>query len=131
MKFLFYFFLVFLTLTIAIANSGSGNYYFSFLKYIPGGDKTGHFFLMGTLCFLSNAFVVSQKFKPLKVPMLKGTFFVICFVLLEEISQIFIKSRTFDLQDLVADFCGILFFDLVFRVWQKFQSNKIKLSNQS
>ncbi|MCO4781120.1 MAG: VanZ family protein [Candidatus Cloacimonetes bacterium] len=120
-------FVVFLVWTITIANNGSGSTYFSFLKYIPGGDKTGHFVLMGSFCFLANCAIGKKVFNLFFAEILKGTLIVFLIVLFEECSQYFIKSRTFDLQDLGADILGIIVFDLLYRTlcYKKIIHNEI------
>ena len=77
------------------------------VKSIPFGDKIGHFFLFGTLSYLGN---ITLKFRILRLGNLKlyiGTAIVLGFVIIEECSQIFIISRTFDYSDLAADILGI------------------------
>ena len=101
-------FAVFLSFVIRIANTGRGGRYWSFLDRIPYGDKLGHMLLMGTLCFLLNM-ALRCRTVPLggEVRIFLGTLLVALFVLGEEISQIFLPSRTFDFVDLLADAIGI------------------------
>ena len=84
---------------------------FTAVYHIPHGDKVAHFLLMGTLSFLVNLALHGRTIHlhPSR-PMLLGTLAVTLIVLLEELSQIFLPSRTFSLADLTADFLGIFLF---------------------
>lgn len=97
-------FAAFIGFVIWVANTGQGRRYWNFLNHIPYGDKLGHVLLMGTLCLLLNLALGCRRLDRL----LLGSVIVAVFVLCEEISQIFIQSRTFDLMDLMADAIGIL-----------------------
>lgn len=101
------FFFAFILWVIYLANTNSSNIFFDFIDTLPMGDKIGHFCLFGLLTFLA---IVSLKFRTLKLGKYQlywGVALVVTFVVLEEISQAFIASRTFDLTDLSADFFGI------------------------
>lgn len=108
----------FILWVIYMANTGVNSVFFEFIAEIPYGDKLGHFCLFGFLTLGAN---VGLKFKCLKFKFLVlgqtniylGTSLVLVFVLLEELSQGFIASRTFDLKDLIADGVGISLFTLV------------------
>ncbi len=101
-------------LIIALANLGDDWWLTVHLKQIvyliPYGDKWGHFILMGLLAFFVNLFFKCEKLKIFKLSFLKGSVIILTIVTLEELSQIFIDSRSFDLLDLTFDYLGILLF---------------------
>ena len=75
---------------------------------VPGGDKLGHFLLIGTLAFLVNASLGARRTRIGPLQPLLGSLLVALVVTAEEFSQIFLVHRSFDLLDLTADFVGIL-----------------------
>lgn len=100
---------IFLGVIIYAANSSS--LYPTLLKWVhatPGADKAGHFVLVGTLAFLVNWILSCRTISVAGRRVFLGS--VICFVLFtgEEISQIWIPSRTFDFFDFLANTLGIL-----------------------
>ncbi len=115
-------FLGFIIWIIYMANTGQNNIFFQFIKKIPYGDKLGHFSLFG---FLTLAFNFGLNFKHIKsTKILLGTLLVFCFCYIEEGSQYWISTRTFDGLDLLADTLGILLFDFVSRIYLKYKLNK-------
>jgi len=107
MKYLTGCFILLLLFIGYLANSGTGPDSFAFVKYVPGGDKTAHFMLMGMLSFLVNMSLAGAETKIFSLRVLKGSLTVCIVVTLEEISQIFLSSRTFSLGDLACDYMGI------------------------
>ena len=109
-------FCVFLGLVIYAADTGEMTRHGGSLPQIPMGDKVGHCGLMMTLCLLVN---LSMDGRPIrrggKPFLLLGTVIVAVLVVAEEVSQIWIPSRSFDLLDLSADGVGILLADLLAR----------------
>ncbi len=95
---------------IIIANTKSTQYLLRFSGGIPYFDKLGHFFLMGILSFLVNLLLKAKNVKIWKIKYLLGTLIVITLVTLEEVSQIYISGRAFDIGDLIADYLGIFLF---------------------
>ncbi len=78
------------------------------LYSFPGGDKAGHFLLMGTLSALIN-FGLWTRSVPLSFRgFILGNILVMIAVTLEEISQLWFRTRTFSLLDLSFDYAGIL-----------------------
>lgn len=102
-------FFVFLLWIIYLANTGSDSVFFDFIKTLPYGDKIGHFGLFGFLTFTAIIAFKYRTFACSKFNIYYGFALVAVFVIAEEISQIFIPSRTFDLVDLAADSVGMLF----------------------
>lgn len=87
-----------------------GTNFFIFFEYVPFGDKVGHFFLMGGFSLLLNLMLCAKTIRVWRIQYLKGSLIVGCVVTIEEFSQIFIRGRTFDTTDLIADYAGIIIF---------------------
>ena len=94
----------------------NGTKYFRFIQYLPYGDKVGHFVLMGFLSLMVNLALRARNFQIWKFKYLLGSLIVTAVVLVEEISQIFIRGRTFDLGDLLFGFVGIVIFGEIARI---------------
>ena len=84
--------------------------FFSFVTAYPGLDKVGHFLLIGGTAFLLNLALGLRGWRALGRRWLVGSVIVAVVFTLEEFSQRWFPSRTFDLLDLTADYVGILFF---------------------
>ena len=80
---------------------------FNFLNYIPFADKVLHFLLIGTAALLLNKVFKFKTFRLLRFHVYWGSTIIGIAAITEEISQLYIPSRTFDLMDLTADFIGI------------------------
>jgi len=105
---------------IYLANTGRNSIFFEFVASIPYGDKLGHFCLFGLLTLALN---FSCKLKSLHLMSIKvylGSIVVFAFVIIEETSQFFIATRTVDMLDLLADFIGIVFFNVVTKYLQRY-----------
>jgi VanZ family protein len=72
----------------------------------------GHFILMGVFSFLLNMALSSRTVRLWRLEVLKGSLVVALVVTLEEISQLFIRYRSFDTVDLLFDYAGIFSFGL-------------------
>lgn len=93
-----------------LANDGGFAHTFHWWRSIPGADKVGHFLLMGGFAFTLNLALGLRQFTLVQRRWLWGSAIIATIVALEEISQAWVPSRTFDLVDLTFDFLGILFF---------------------
>lgn len=98
---------LFLVSLVVLADSGEGGWLFALSGKIPAGDKVGHFILFGPAAFLVNLLWRAATIRLLGVRVLKGSAVFLAIVALEESSQVFFRSRTFDLLDLAADALGI------------------------
>ena len=78
------------------------------LYSFPGGDKVGHFLLMCALSWLINMSLGARQARLVSRDVLLGSAVVFVLVTLEEVSQLFFKSRTFSLLDLGFSYAGIL-----------------------
>lgn len=96
-----------IALIIFLADRGDSQFIFSWIRSIPGGDKIGHFILIGGLAFVANFCLSCRSLKIGQRHFLLGSFIVVLLASLEEFSQLFIRYRTFDLLDLAFDFLGI------------------------
>lgn len=102
---------IFIALLAAIvigADSGTLPGFIHSLYSFPGGDKAGHFLLMGALSWLINLSLGARSARLLSRDILLGTAVVFVAVTLEEVSQLWFKARTFSLLDLGSDYAGIL-----------------------
>ncbi len=113
--------LCFIGWIIIQANHGNSSIFFELVNLIPYGDKLGHFMLYGTLSIFSTIafnykyWLVSYYRLPI------GAIIVLLLAIAEEISQIFLSNRTFDMVDISADIAGIFIFIWLF--------NKFRTSN--
>ena len=80
---------------------------FSAIRNIPAGDKVGHFLLMGLLSLLVNLSLRCRTVRLFARHVLFGSLIVWLAVTLEELSQIFLRYRSFDPVDLLFDYLGI------------------------
>ena len=90
-------FLIFIFVVVASADTGIGDHVYSFVFTVPIGDKIGHFFLMGTLSLLVNLAMGVRTARFGRYDILLGSLLVAIGVTLEELSQIWIASRSFSL----------------------------------
>jgi hypothetical protein len=96
-----------IALIVSLADKRSTTFVFNWIRAIPGGDKVGHFCLMGGFAFVANLAFACRRVLIAKKHLLLGSLIVTTLVTLEEFSQIWMPTRTFDLLDLSADFFGI------------------------
>ncbi len=89
--------------------------FFKFVWSVPYADKFGHFFLMGILALLVNLAISASEYRFYSVNILKGSLFIVIIVTLEEMSQMFMKNRTFSVSDLLCDYAGIFCFGMAAR----------------
>ena len=104
-------FFIFISSIIFIADSANYNFALRWVGAIPYGDKIAHAMLYGVMAMLINYALSYRKVKG----MLVGSVLVLTFAILEEFSQIYIPSRTFDLYDILADVVGVILFSLLIK----------------
>jgi len=80
---------------------------FSAVRSVPGGDKLGHLILMGLFSFLLNTSLRCRTVGAYAGRVLLGSVIVCVAVTLEEVSQLFLRYRSFDPLDLFFDYVGI------------------------
>ena len=114
-------FIVFISYMIYSANTGSIPPIIRQIYMFPGGDKVGHIVLLGLLSFFVNNYLYPRHIRILGKSIFMGTLIVFCLITLEELSQLFIAMRAFDLRDLFCSYLGILAGDVSVRYMNKKQ----------
>jgi len=85
-----------------------------FVTRLPYGDKIGHFALYGILALLIDLAVIRSHPSPHRRLLVIQIALILALVIgLEEFSQQFFPSRTFDLVDLAFSYLGVVFFSWV------------------
>jgi len=119
-------FFVFISYIIILADTADYNFAFRVVGHIPYGDKIAHALLYGMMAFLLN---YGLGFRRVGIPthlgglenppyIQLGSIIILTFAVLEECSQYYIPSRTFDLGDLGADFVGVVLFSVGGNKWK-------------
>jgi len=106
-------FFIFIGFIIYLADTADHNFAFRLIGHIPYGDKVMHGLLYGIMALLLSYGLKFKAYKFLGFNMQLGAIIVLVFATIEEISQYWIPSRTFDLGDLLADFVGVVLFSLI------------------
>jgi len=117
MKWIAVLFGLFIILIIILANMGELGV-LRFINEIPYGDKAGHFILYGVLTLLIDLSFLqknvdlpsaSVRTQP-KLIVFRIALILALLIGIEEYSQQFVPSRTFDLVDLAFSYLGVIFF---------------------
>ncbi|MEO9477793.1 MAG: VanZ family protein [Cyclobacteriaceae bacterium] len=105
-------FFTLICILIVIVDIKGTEYLLSTIPKIPYGDKLAHFGIFGILAFLFNRALAYKQ-------IIKGTFhwqfgalIVLAFAIIEEFSQVFLSTRSFDFFDILADYLGIWLFSI-------------------
>lgn len=95
---------------VALASSGSELSFivFSKLQVIPFYDKILHFLLLGGMTYLFNSAFDCPKIRIGNFAILLWTLVIGIGITAEEISQIYIPYRNFEIPDLICNYAGIL-----------------------
>lgn len=101
---------------VVLANFKGTRYLLSFVRFFPYGDKIGHFVLMGGFSLMLNLALNAKTFRLGPFDFLLGSVIALILVTIEEVSQIFVRGRSFDWGDLVVDFAGIFLFGRLARL---------------
>lgn len=109
-RLLFAGFCLFLLEIVSAANRGMLPLWALRIVHLPLGDKLGHFLLMGGFSFGLNWLAQGATVRRLGRDWLVGSAVAVVVVTLEELSQLFIITRTLSLTDLLADLAGIWLF---------------------
>jgi hypothetical protein len=99
-------FLAFLLYVIYSANQGTLPLFIRRLYMFPGGDKVGHFVLLGIASFFANQILYPRHSLVFGKVFFIGTLIVLIAITAEEVSQMFLANRTFDLIDLSFSYLG-------------------------
>lgn len=105
----------FISFIIYQADTAHYNYAFHMVGKIPYGDKIGHIVLYGFMAFLLNYGLEGRKWFKQQI----GSLLVLVFSVLEEISQLYFPSRSFDIADITASVVGIILFTVLFQIVNK------------
>jgi VanZ family protein len=120
MKYISAFFLMFIIAVIVLADSGSLPRPIRVIYDFPNGDKLGHFILFGLLTFfITRAFLSTFPSKSRSWVTLSIGLILALLIGLEEFSQKFFPTRTFNLIDLLASYAGIITFAFLAFYWRK------------
>lgn len=103
----FTFFFLFVAFIVYVADTRLYPGFFHWVNSVAGMDKAGHFVLMGTLAWCANHGLAWRRLRVGPLAFLVGSFVITVLVALEEGSQHWFPSRTWDWRDLVADLAGI------------------------
>jgi VanZ family protein len=110
MKYFAVLFALFIVAVIFLADSGRLGI-LRFVNGIPFGDKLGHFLLFGVLTlFIDLAIFRSRPDLNLNLTALRVALTLALIIGLEEFSQRYFASRSFDLVDLTFSYLGVIFF---------------------
>ena len=101
------FFLILVAIVIA-ADKGRLPQFLRVVYDFPGGDKVGHFVLMGILSFFVNMAVPLGPADKPWTSLLAATIVIMVVVALEEASQAYFPTRTLSWIDLGCSYAGIL-----------------------
>lgn len=94
------------------ADRGTLHAMLGWVNSYPYFDKVGHVVLIGTLAFLLDHALVGRTVWRLQL----GGLLVAAAMTLEEISQAWMPTRTFDLVDLAANYTGVLLAEIAWRL---------------
>ncbi len=113
---------------IVLADLRETQFLFAFVNKISFGDKIGHFCLMGMFSLVVNLSLGAKTIRVWKLNFLVGSAVVLLIVAAEEFSHLFVRGRTFDPGDTVADAAGIFVFGQLARFLNsknfKFQTSR-------
>ena len=93
---------------IFCADSGALRGLFRWINSVPFGDKVGHVFLIGIMAHLLNRALAGRCLRVSKTRWQMGGLIVAVLMTIEEFTQIWIPSRTFDWGDLLANYAGVI-----------------------
>lgn len=82
--------------------------FLGWVNSLPLGDKAGHFFLLGVMALLLNHALAYRTCSIRFTRVQLGGLVILVLITVEEFSQLWLTSRTFDLGDLFANGLGIL-----------------------
>ncbi|BAZ30280.1 hypothetical protein NIES4074_27360 [Cylindrospermum sp. NIES-4074] len=103
-------FWVYLGILLSISLSAYLRVFPTQIAQIPYYDKILHFILLGIAAYVSYLSFNKRKIKILNFYLPLAPLIVILFCILDEITQLLVPYRSFDLVDLACDICGIVLF---------------------
>lgn len=120
-------FMLAFAVVILVADNAQGMHLFAFVKYIPGRDWTGHFFLFGFLAAAFNYALYFRRVSILARAIPVGSLIALAIAIGDEFSQLWIQSRTFDLTDLLFDVTGIVTVTVCSTQWMARPGSVVKI----
>ncbi|MCI5057725.1 MAG: hypothetical protein MRY83_16540 [Flavobacteriales bacterium] len=117
LKTLGFLFITFIGFVIVSANMGWDFFFFRMVKTLPFGDKISHFLLLGFTSVFVNLILNFKKVDFLGTFVFIGSAVVWTLITLEEFSQLYISTRTFDFIDLISNYIGIISADRLLYFW--------------
>ena len=92
-------FFIFILFIIYLADTANYNFAFAMIKHIPYGDKIMHLLLYGLMALSLNYGLNFKSYKIIGFNMQLGAIIVFIFAIIEEGTQYYIPSRTFDIYE--------------------------------
>lgn len=112
MKIKLYFSLYCLLICLVIILADMDRLPLDMLSLIPHYDWIAHMILYGMFCGLLNSFLGGRKYYLFQWDIPTAFLLTVLFLTMEEVSQIFLVSRTFSFMDLFMGFLGAFLFAL-------------------
>ena len=106
-RLLFFLYCIFIVTVLLVADLGLMPNISALLHGYSGLDKVGHFILVGILAWLFNSAFRLGQLNLGGLRIFIGTIVVVAVVTLEEVAQLWIYTRRFELIDLLAGYLGI------------------------
>jgi VanZ family protein len=106
---------IFIVAVLLVADLGLMPNISALLQGYSGLDKVGHFILVGILAWLLNSAFRLGQLKLGRLRIFVGTIVVVTVVTLEEVAQLWIHTRRFELIDLLAGYLGIATAEIALR----------------
>jgi len=120
MKYISALFFIFIVAVIILADTGNLPHSIRAIYDFPNGDKLGHFILFGLLTFfITRAILSTFPSKSRGWVTLSIGLVLAVLIGMEEFSQKFFPTRTFNLIDLLASYAGIVTFAFLAFYWRK------------
>ncbi len=122
MKIISVLFFIFIVGVIILADNGGLPRSIRSLYDFPNGDKLGHFILYGLLNFFITYALLSSRLSQSRSWVTLSVGFVLALLIgVEEWSQQFFSTRTFDLIDLSASYLGVVVGGWAAYKWRQFR----------
>ena len=112
---LFSLYCIFIVAVLLAADLGLIPKISGFVQGTSGLDKVGHFILAGVFAWLFNSAFRLGQLNRGGLGIFVGTIVVVTVVTLEELAQLWIYTRRFELIDLLAGYLGIATADIALR----------------
>ena len=109
----FFLYCIFIVTMLLVADLGQMPNISALLQGYSGLDKVGHFVLVGILAWLLNSAFRLGQLNLGRLRIFVGTIVVVTVVTLEEVAQLWIHTRRFELIDLLAGYLGIATAEIV------------------